>query len=292
MMSANHEPQAAPVVKVAQDLTAIADLCERLLTQAVHTANDRELPGGEAMVALGPVADPHAYAENVEAAEYRHEANPRRWPEQTLDLGHEDDDLAPVLQVLWYWSCALRDDLGFPLEGRRATVASEANVIRQTLDHLWDHEPHFDALAADVRGARRRLENILHDGERATLTRIECDRCDAHPRLIRVYGDDPTGMLDEWKCPACKARLTEDDTKRAQATQLRREGAAKYVPLRDAVAVLTNLGRPERTVRSWLADEEEPVEVYCDVTTRRSLVWWPDLWRRHLTTRLRKRGAA
>ena len=35
------EVQAGPVVKVAQDLTAIADLCERLLTQAVHTANDR-----------------------------------------------------------------------------------------------------------------------------------------------------------------------------------------------------------------------------------------------------------
>ena len=108
----DHEPSAAPVVKVAQDLTAILDLCERLLTQAVHTANDRELPGGEAMVALGPVADPHAYAANGEAAEYRHEANPRRWPDETLDMAHEDDDLAPVLQTLWFWSDDIRTRLG------------------------------------------------------------------------------------------------------------------------------------------------------------------------------------
>ena len=46
-MTDDQPVSAAPVVKVAQDLTAIADLCERLLTQAVHTANDRELPGGD-----------------------------------------------------------------------------------------------------------------------------------------------------------------------------------------------------------------------------------------------------
>jgi len=244
------EVQAAPVVKVAQDLTAIADLCERLLTQAVHTANDRELPGGEAMVALGPVADPHAYAENVEAAEYRHEANPRRWPEQTLDLGHEDDDLAPVLQVLWYWSCALRDDLGFPLEGRRATVASEANVIRQTLDHLWDTEPHFDDLAADIRGARRRLENILHDGERVELgVRCPGDHEDDAPRLILRYDDrDPSGNGDEYRCPG-------DWQHRWKVDDYRRWVGAVYVAHADRLTaddLANHHGIKPGTLRVWV----------------------------------------
>ena len=231
------EVQAAPVVKVAQDLTAIADLCERLLTPAVHTANDRELPGGEALVALGAVADPHAYAENVEAAEYRHATNPRRWPEQTLDMAHEDDDLAPVLQILWYWSCALRDNLGFPLEGRHATVASEANVIRQTLDHIWDTEPRFDALAADVRGARRRLENILAEGLRAQhgvpcfdcgvdLVRYsdeprEPSRCDGHDGVCywphKFCPHNRGGLVDEWVCPKCRRLYDAESYHRAVA---------------------------------------------------------------------------
>jgi hypothetical protein len=240
------------------------------------------------------VADPSAYAENVEAAEFRHDANPLRWPASTIDLEHEDDDMAPVLQTLWFWSDEWRTLHSQELGDRKATVASEANFIRWALDWAWDNEIHWDDFAADMRNARRRLENLLRDGERAELTRVQCDRetCERQPRLIRIYGDDPTGDGDFWKCPACKSHFTLDDLQRAQARQLRQEGAAKFVPLRDAVGVLTNLGRPERTIRAWLADPDDPVEVYCEVGTRRALVWWPDLWRRHHTTRTRKRVVA
>lgn len=39
-------------------------------------------------------------------------------------------------------------------------------------------------------------------------------------------------------------------------------------------------------------DPEAVVDGYCEVKTRRSLVWWPDLWRLHLTTQARRRPSS
>src|SRR5690606_19190608 len=63
---------ASPLVKVARDLSEIERLYEHLLVQAIHNANSRLMPGGEAMVALGNVGSPNLWAENIAAAEYRH----------------------------------------------------------------------------------------------------------------------------------------------------------------------------------------------------------------------------
>jgi hypothetical protein len=41
-----------------------------------------------------------------------------------------------------------------------------------------------------------------------------------------------------------------------------------------------------------MIDGELVVEGYCEVSTHRTLVWWPDLWRRHLTTETRLRPSA
>ncbi|QSR25535.1 hypothetical protein CFH99_07855 [Nocardioides aromaticivorans] len=288
-------------VKVARDLTEIGQLYERLLAQAIQKATAKidgtSLPGGEAMVALAPVADPETNARRVELAEQHHLATCERTEHSRCWTGSEDeDDGEPVLQTLLFWSEQWREEHGYPLEGRRPTVATEANVIRSLLDWAWTNLAQWDTFAKDIRDARIRLENLLYAGARQERTRIVCNRCKAddnttsRPRLIRLYGPEVDGSGDRWKCPACKVRLDADGVRDAHAAMLRSEGAAKWVPQVDAIGTLKAQGRSERTVRKWLAEGEG--EAYCDPVTHEVWVWWPDLWRKHLTAATRTRDAS
>lgn len=269
-----------PTVKVARDLRLIVDMTTRLEAQAIAKANDALMPGGLAMVALGTVAAPSAYADTLEAAEHMALAGYRAWPEI-----EDDDDWEPCLQTLLFWSEQLRAEHGYPMRAR-PTEATEANFLREMLDWLWEHEPHFDDFAADVRKAKGRLEALLVEGDRADRSRVVCPDCENPPRLIRVWGANE--ITDAWKCPRCKRRLDDDDHRRAYAKQLRSVGAHRFVALTDAIGTLRAQGRPSRTVRKWL--EECRVNAYCDRTTHQVFAWWPDLWVLHLTTPTRKRA--
>jgi hypothetical protein len=267
----NDEVLAAPAVKVAQDLTAITRLAERLLTQAVHSATDREMPGGDAMVALAHVANPDDYRENVEAIEWRHEANPRRYPE--LDLTHEDDDVAPVLQTLWFWSDALRTEHGQPLE-RQATITSEVRIIRHYLDYLWATEPAWDDFAGDIAKARRRLENVLKDGERHERG-VPCmyDECRGVrlQRYLRPRSVEGTKVWEftDWYCPRCKRTWTED---RYAAMVTAAHEATKTEQVQDETWCTVDVAarkveRTEGTVRMWAHRGE--VATACIIAGRR-----------------------
>lgn len=268
---------AAPVVRVAQNLTAIVELTTHLLTQAVHSANDRELPGGDAMVALAPAADPDEYAERIDYLEFHHYANPQRWPANTIDLEHEDRDdaLAPVLQTLWFWSDELRQVHDVPLDGRRPTVITEANLIRWALDWMWDNEVHWDDFAQDIQNARRKVENILRDGERSQrgvpCMYDECGGVALFRKPIPVRGEDgeKTWVLSDWKCPRCKQSWNEDGYKRnvvAATEQVKREeinGELWCTP--DVAAVMVR--RSVKTIRTWVNRGE--LAVACLVVGRR-----------------------
>jgi transposase-like protein len=45
-------------------------------------------------------------------------------------------------------------------------------------------------------------------------------------------------------------------------------------------------------VQGWHGDREAVVQAYSEISTHRTLVWWPDLWTLHLTTQTRKRASA
>lgn len=289
-------PEAGPVVKVARDLSEIVELHTRTLAQAIQNAGAKidgtSLPGGEAMVSLASVAEPEINTRRVALAEDAHLAECHRSEHSKCWTGSEDeDDTEPVLQTLLFWSEQWREEHGYPLEGRTPTVATEANLIRSLLEWACDHELHWDDFATDVRDARVKLENLLYAGERAERTRVECNRCDAKKRrLIRQYGPEVDGSGDRWKCPACKVRLDADGVRDAHAQMLRSEGAEKWVVQVDAIGTLVAQGRPERTIRKWLAEGEG--EAYCDPITHDVWVWWPSLWRKHLTTPTRNRAIA
>jgi len=278
------EVQVDPVTKVARDLSEIVDLYARLVSQAVRHGGHHAMPGGAAMAALGNVANMEAW-ENQQQATERHEHRVEGYLRAYTSVEDEDPDEAwSAFQLLEFWSEDWRR-IHRAEYGRRPTVATEANFIRYMLDWAWDHEPRWDDFAADVRSARLRLEDILFDGKRVERSRVECDTCQTRLIVLRCQGEDD----DLWKCPGCKQRFDRDALNRAHAKQLRSDGAARWVHQSDAIWTLKVQGRPERTVRQWLADGEG--EGYCDPITHEVWVWWPSLWRKHLMTPTRKRNA-
>lgn len=44
--------------------------------------------------------------------------------------------------------------------------------------------------------------------------------------------------------------------------------------------------------RGWRGDRDAVVDAYCEIATHRVMVWWPDLWRLHLTTGVRRSRAS
>lgn len=279
------ESRVPAVVKVARDLHEIERLAAELDAEAVDSSTDRLMPGGKALVALAPVANLEAWVNRTDTAERLGQPSPAE--------DEDDPDVweHPLATLLWWsedWRRVHQAEYG-----QRATIGTEAGFLRWLLDWAWDNEPRFDDFAKDVRHARLRLEDIVHDGRRSERTRVVCDQptCETHPRLVKVYAWDPDE--DGYKCPACKHRFTEDDYHRAYRKQLRSEGAERYVPMTDALDTLRSQGRPERTIRKWLLpasdDAEHVVQGYCEVQTRRTWLWWPDLWTRHLLTPRRKR---
>lgn len=270
-----------PVTQVARDLTAIIDLTASLIDEAVHKADDHDLPGGVAMVALGPVASPEAWENMYEAGEHL-----------GRDVTHVLDEIeneAPVLQTLLFWSEAWRVEHNWQTD-QRPTIVSEASFIRHCLDWAWGNEVHFEDFARDMGDARRGLENLLHAGQRHQRTRVLCanPECERQPRLIRLFTDEES--RDFYKCPACKWHYDEDAFKRAYARQLRSGEVERYVKAYDAIGTLRAQGRSERAVRQWL--DKCLVKGYCDVTTHEVWYWWPDLWRLHLTALAKKTRAA
>lgn len=274
-----------PTAKVARDLTEIVDLHERLRAQAEHQATHSLMPGGPAMVALGNVA-------NLESWEYMNDATERYAKAYTSAEDEDPDEAWSPFQILEFWSEQWRRERDAEYDVR-PTITSEASFIRHCLDWAWQHEVAWDDFAKDVNRARVRLEDILHAGKRVELTRIECPSIQHEgtgPRLIVLRGTAEDGTDDRWKCQVCKTRYDADDVSKAHAKMLRSEGAERWVPQADAIATLKTQGRPERTIRAWLAEGEG--NGYCDPTTHQVWVWWPDLWSKHLTTPTRKRQTA
>lgn len=271
-----------PTAKVARDLSEIVDMHERLASQAEHQASHALMPGGHAMVAMGNVA-------NIEAWENRHQATERYAKAYTSVEDEDPDEAWSAFQLLEFWSEQWRREHEAEYD-QRPTITSEANFIRWALNWAWENEPAWDDFARDVNRARTRLEDITHSGKRVELSRIVCPDCETKPRLIVIRGTADDGADDAWKCHVCRRRFDVAGASQAHAKMLRSEGAERWVHQADAVATLKAQGRPERTIRAWLADGAG--NAYCDPRTHQVWVWWPDLWSKHRETPTRQRKTA
>lgn len=256
------------VVQVAQDLSEIERLAERLLTQAVAKANDRLMPGGHAMVGLGNVGSRAAQDAYVEAAEARWWSDPNATRQNRPDVSHlndEDDSWEPPLQTLLFWSEERRERYGYPLEGRKATVATEASFLRWALDAMWRDEPRWVDFAEDVESARARLEATLSAGSRPVARGVSCmyDECRG-ARLIRTTvpargtRGEKAWRLTDWHCPKCKRTWSEEDYSRNVYGAIERQ---HWLELDTEIwctvdRAARKVGRPEGTVRAWVSRGE------------------------------------
>ena len=274
------EKPARTPEKVARDLTEIDALFGQLPGQAINDGDDPAMPGGRAMVALGPVA-------NMEAWEAMNQASERYGRNYTWDDLEDPEDAWPAFQIVNYWAAAWRRERGWETE-KRPTMLTETAFVRYSLEWAWDHEPAWTAMSLDINRARVKLEDVLFAGSRVEKSRVVCANCPGNIRLIVIRGSEPED--DRWKCKGCGGRFDQDDVARAHAKMMRTdEKAQKWVPQRDAIDILKSQGNRESTIRKWLAEGEG--EGYCDPVNHEVWCWWPSLWRRHLMEQAKKATA-
>lgn len=295
-----------PLLEPATDLREIRRLAGLLREQAVYKADDKQIPGGEALAMLAPVASPEAVANRIDGLErwnLDHQAQERRDTSHLDDLA---DDPVPLSDLL-FWSEQLRYDLDAVFEPEPhhpyPTLDSEAKWLGNQLSTIHATEPHWSDFARDVHGIRRRLEAILREGERETkgitcphcrsaaMVRTEHDRsrprgCNGHGALglcpvHRCNCGDRGGLIEEWTCSECHHKLAGD----AYGSAVFRDyiAHAEYLPGK-YIERRTNV--PHVTVRVWAhrghvatdiavltdGDVERETVVYCvaDVEARLS----------------------
>lgn len=290
---------AGCVGAVREDLARIAELCDNLPAEVQHRGVN-----GEAFNLLGPVANAEAWGHRSASilsgrivpmdCDARDIEDVRAWLEKA------DHERHP-LWVVTTWAMAYRDAFEHDEPSGRVALSDELGYLGRNLTYAatFDDVP-FEDFARDLRHCVAHLEDVLTAGVRPERSRVSCvnEYCAKKPRLEVRYGR--TAADDRYVCPYCGREYDADAFRDAHASQLKHKGAEKFLPLRDAISTLVAQGRPERTIRSWLAPPKEGADLdgativgaFCERVTHKVWVWWPDLWRLHNETPTRKRNAA
>ena len=277
----------SPLTRVSRDLTDITRLWGALEEQAIALASAQidghSLPGGEAMVALGPVA-------SLEAWGWLEDATERTGKPYTSETDEDaDDDWLPY-QILRFWSEKWRARRGEDYELRGGyTLATETAYIRSALDWARDNEPAWDAFVANVRTARAKLENIVHSGTRPAFTGASCMYDSAtlvrYTRPARDKAGRKVWVLSDWQCPRCRRTWDED----AYARNLHAAGESLHYRNIDGETwwseqrAAERIGRPASTVRVWVHRDQ----VTSQVVDGRVYVYPPDVQARDELARAR-----
>jgi hypothetical protein len=284
-------------LRIAQDLTAIAEMFVKLRSEAVNRAGDPDIPGGAAMVMLGPGADVEAWNYVQMSALFGRLNLPDKEVAALLA-----DDIEPPLSFLASWADIVREARNQEPTTRRATINGEVLYLRSALDWMLslndEGEPWFlpvESFADDLRKVRRAMEAVLHDGERDDKINARCKECAKKreegdppaPRLSVRKGEGYDGR-DYWQCPKCKQGYDEDGVARCwRAMFVERGDPPEWLPLRQAAAAIA---RPVSTVRTWtLGTPYRKPDVRSEVRDDdRTWVIWADV--RAMDERTRRRG--
>lgn len=255
-----------------ETLHGIARMCGALPAEVEHRGI-----GGEAMVLLGPTADPEAIG-HVEAS-----IAAGRLPSDYLDSA--DHELHPLF-VLGSWDMVWRDALEHD-ETDRLTVATAVDYLDRQMTYMagYEHVP-FEDFARNLRDCHAHIEAVVHDGVSreegapcmscgAMLRKPSAERRDCKHQtparrwldVLRTYPEirahvteeraareacvacDQGGRADVWECPKCKRRHSEDQYRFA-VMQLHRE-EAEWLTDRE---MELRTGVKAGTVRRWAHD--------------------------------------
>lgn len=175
---------------IRNDLNDITALCKQLRTEATTAGNDGRLiaaapiPGGDAMVMIGPSSDRGTAAIRYESWKAGQLKNSRLYKHYGKD--HRIGDPLPPLALLADWEDVWRGYLHTTRAGRASIARSIGFLDRHlTLMAQITDGPDVQVFARDIQTCRARLEGVLHDeDELAELNRgVECFECGV--RLVR-----------------------------------------------------------------------------------------------------------
>lgn len=253
----NHADVTCPVclATTRDDLREVETLTSHLHDEAVHGRRSlsSQIPGGDALVLLGPG---NYYADHLAHSEER------------------PSDPRPPYVVVQHWAAWWADE-----SGSRYPYPDALADLTDYLDgqlHQIAGDPVFTHLARDLSRLRRRIEDVLYDGERPEVSRVPCLACGT--RLHKVW--ETKVEDDHWRCPRCGETYNQGRFERAKHDHLASRGAERYVPIPMAIAAI---GRPEQTVRAWI--RRGLVDTRRDEATGRLFAWWPDVRAAHLAAR-------
>lgn len=188
-------------ISIAQDLREIGRMYGNLHHQAHADADNPEIPGGDAMVMLGPGADIEAFGYmQLSALMGRIEAD-------SVAL----DAIEPPLSFLASWVDSIREQRGQDASERRATIQGELLYLSKALDWMTqldeDGAPwwvELDDFATQLHNVRKALERVLHDGEQRDIGGAPCLTCGSD--LLKIWGIDPG--TDRYRCHTCERWYT------------------------------------------------------------------------------------
>lgn len=190
-----HADGACPecIAATRDDLAAIRLMCGALPAEVEHRGVN-----GEAMMLLGPSADPEAWRNRaMSAMRGRVDA---RYLEDCRDEQHP-------LWVLGTWEQLYREEFDQPSDLRQTIARAGDYLERQMARMAETEEVPFEDFARDVRGCRGHLEAVMHDqaqGDRANVGCFECGG-DLERRLTDA------GFEDHWTCRRCRRRYTHPE---------------------------------------------------------------------------------
>lgn len=237
------------------DLRTIGALCGALPAEAINRGTD-----SEAMMLLGPTADPEAWGHLSASLAVG------RLPEGYL--AEADGELHPLF-VLGTWDMVWRDALDHDEPTGRLDVATAVDYLDRQLTYMAGFgDVPFSDFAHDLRRCRAHLESVLHDGEQRD-TGAPCMRCDVPLHKCWKGRELPWSTAehkllakeDGWACPRCKRWHNE--------TQYRLAVAHEHVAKADhltAADMAIRTGLNASTIRRWASrrfvrtdDDGEPI---------------------------------
>ena len=219
------------VAATRDDLRTIATLCDALPKEAEHRGVN-----GEAMMLVGPTADPEAWRNRAMSA-----------MRGRVDAAYLEDcrDEQHPLWVLGTWEQLWRDHLDQPTD-LAATLPRLVAYLDAKLHVMAEvEEVPFEDLARDLRGCRGHLEDVLRDGDQRD-TGAPCMTCDVPLEL--TYGDDEKG--DTWHCPRCR-----QTSSRAQYLFAVRQHFLENATELTAEDMAAAHGVPAGSVRGWASEK-------------------------------------
>lgn len=209
---------------VRADLRAIGELCGALPAEAALRGVQ-----SEAMMLLGPAADPEAWQHAMLSALVGH-----RIPADYLNDARDEPH---PLWVLGEWEHIWRDFLRHDTDAP-VTVNGAIAYLGLQLGYMVDQpEPDFGVFAAELHRCRWHLEDVLHDGIRDELG-APCLQCGT--RMVRIVTSK--GAEDVYRCRPCHRQLNADEYRyavgvayRAHATRLSAQELAQKLGLKATV---------------------------------------------------------